>query len=240
MKKRNLVIALLCCFSISQAFAHALWIETNGRGKKGTAQEVKVFFGEFGDNDITPTAKWFSDTRDFSLTLLTPDRKEIKLTATAKPDYYVAYFTPDMDGVYTLVMHHLVKEVYHGMLLDYNSTAIVKVGTDGPAATVALISTGVRPAVKAIYKKDEKIELQAFLSNSVAKKKELEVIAANGWIKKLYTDSTGSTDFTPIWPGKYNVEITNTEKKPGEHHGTKYESIYTCAIHIIQVDGKKE
>ena len=240
MKRNYLLAALLCCIGVSQAFAHALWIETNGTGKKAVSQEVRIYFGEFGDKDITPTAKWFSDTRDFSLILLTPDKKEIRLSATAKPEYYVAYFTPATEGVYTLVMHHRVKEVYHGMLLDYNSIAVTSVGPTASGDAGATIKTGVRPDIKPLYKKNERIALQAFLENNPAGNKELEIVAPNGWIKKLYTDSTGATDFIPIWSGKYNMELTNTEKKAGEHHGAKYESIYTCATHIIQVEGKTE
>jgi hypothetical protein len=241
MRQKIAIMTILACLSISQAFAHAMWIETAMSGKKGMAQEVKIFFGEFGDNDITPTSKWFSDIKDFSLTLLTPDNKIIKLSATAQPNWYSAYFTPDMEGVYTLTMHHLVKEVYNGMLLDYNSMATVRVGNAQTATTGATNpNMGITPAMKPAYKINEPVPLQVFQAGVAAADKEVEVIAFNGWLRKLYTDSTGAANFTPLWPGKYNLEITSTEKLAGEHHGVKYESKYTCAIFIINVNGTKK
>src|SRR6218665_1086187 len=130
MNRKFSLLAVLLCGFFSETFAHALWIETASTGKKGSAQEVRIFFGEFADGHAaaTPTAKWFSDTRSFSLIVTTPDGQEIKLTPTQQPQYFTATFTPDKDGVYTLLMHHLVKEVYHGNRLDYNSSAQVKVG----------------------------------------------------------------------------------------------------------------
>ena len=81
MKKTGFLIIAFLLFGITNVFAHALWIETPSTGKKGVAQEVKIFFGEFSENDITPTDKWFSDLKDFELVLLTPDNREIKLTS---------------------------------------------------------------------------------------------------------------------------------------------------------------
>ncbi len=73
-------------------FAHALWIETKAIGTKGKLQTIDVYFGEFSEKDIEKTAKWFSDIKDFSLILITPSKKEIKLTATALENKYQAFF----------------------------------------------------------------------------------------------------------------------------------------------------
>ena len=118
----------LMLFAAPQLFAHALWIETKATGTKGKAQEISVYFGEFSDNDITKADKWFSDLKDFSLILVSPSKKETKLTSKALDNKYQAFFTPDEDGVYTVVMHHKVKDVYGTMVLDYNSSATVVVG----------------------------------------------------------------------------------------------------------------
>ena len=109
---------------------------------KGKPQEVKIFFGEYADNGITAAAKWFSDLKDFSLALIGLDRKEIRLSATAKDNYYTAQFIPPANGVYTLVMHHIVKDVYGTMKLDYNSSATVAVGNQ-PEGNEAAVNNNV-------------------------------------------------------------------------------------------------
>ncbi|RYY55348.1 MAG: hypothetical protein EOO09_10995 [Chitinophagaceae bacterium] len=199
------------------------------------AQEVKIFFGEFGDMDITPTATWFSDISQFALVLVSPDGKETTLKATAKEQYYSASFTPDANGIYTLAMHHVVKQVYNGMVLDYNSSATVKVGTGEPKLALSKNVIAVLPSVKANYAINQQVSVQAFFEGKPAGNKELEVVAPNGWVKKLYTDSLGFASFIPLWSGKYNVEYTSTEKKTGAHQSAPYESWYYCSTMIITV-----
>src|SRR4051812_20916048 len=128
MNRKILLTAGCFLLAVSQVFAHAMWIETSPVGRTGVSQEVRIFFGEFGDKDITPTATWFSDISQFSLVLTGPDGKENLLKAVATEKYYLASFTPSSDGIYSLAMHHVVKQVYNGMVLDYNSSATVKVG----------------------------------------------------------------------------------------------------------------
>jgi hypothetical protein len=237
MKYRFVLTIALCVLSIANTFAHAFWMETSPSGKKGQPQEVRIYFGEYADKDITPVADWFSDTKNFTLVLVTPDKKEIKLTVTPAKDHYKATFTPDQDGAYTVVMHHTVKDVYHGSLLDYNSSATVQVGNatigNEPAINSNIVS--IHTPAKSVYPKDKPITLQAFLAQAPAGKKEVEVVAPNGWGKKLYTDSTGKATFTPIWPGRYMVEVTDTEKKGGEHAGKKYDATWRCATYCIEV-----
>lgn len=78
-------------FAAPQLFAHALWIETKATGTKGKAQEISVYFGEFSDNDITKADKWFSDLKDFSLVVISPSKKEVKLTSKALDNKYQAF-----------------------------------------------------------------------------------------------------------------------------------------------------
>lgn len=235
MKRKLFFTAFFALVCLGQAFAHALWIETSPVGKKGVAQEVKIFFGEFGDMDITPTATWFSDINQFALVLVSPDGKETTLKATQKEKYYSASFTPAADGVYSLAMHHVVKEVYHGLVLDYNSSATVKVGAGEASVPSSKNVISVLPAVRSAYAINQPVSIQAFFEGKPAGNKEVEVVAPNGWVKKLYTDSLGFASFTPLWNGKYNVEYTSTEKKTGEHQNVPYESWYYCSTMIITV-----
>ena len=234
---KTITFAFLMLIATPQLFAHALWIETKATGTKGKAQEISVYFGEFSDNDITKADKWFSDLKDFSLIVISPSKKEIKLTATALDNKYQAFFTPDEDGVYTIAMHHKVKDVYGTMVLDYNSSATVTVGNvvKGNEALVnsniiSLFSKDVTTA-----KKDTKINVNALYEGKIAKEQKIKVIAPNGWEKELWSNENGEISFTPLWSGNYMVEFAYTEKAPGEHNGKKYNEVWKMATYLISV-----
>lgn len=230
-------LLLFLCFS-SSLFAHALWIETNTTGSIGRQQEVKIFFGEYSTGDISPADKWFSDLKDFTLVLVTPDKKEIKLSTTAAKEYYIAVFTPEEEGTYTLVMHHLAKDIYRNMKLDYHSSAVVRVGKNKAAADTATYNSNVVSVVtngllKA--KMNEQISLKVFNNAAPAGRQKVKIIAPNGWEKELTTDSKGQLEFTPLWPGRYMADYAYIEKIPGEHNGKKYDETWKIATYIIEV-----
>lgn len=230
-------LVLLTLLLSPQLFAHALWIETKSTGTKGKPQEISVYFGEFSDNDITLSAKWFSDLKDFSLVLISPSKKEIKLTPTALEKKYQAFFTPEEDGVYTVVMHHTVKDVYGTMKLDYNSSATVVVGNKsaGNNAVANKNVIGLFSENADIAKKNTKITALALYEGVSAKKEKIKVIAPNGWEKELYTNENGQIEFTPLWSGQYMIEFAYTEKSAGEHNGKKYNEIWKMATYLIDV-----
>lgn len=234
---KTITFALLMLISTPQLFAHALWIETKATGTKGKAQEISVYFGEFSDKDITASDKWFSDLKDFSLVVISPSKKEIKLTATALQNKYQAFFTPDEEGVYTIAMHHKVKDVYGSMVLDYNSSATVTVGNT-VKGNEALINSNIISLFSkdvATAKKNIKININAFYEGQIAKEQKLKVIAPNGWEKELWSNENGEISFTPLWSGNYMVEFAYTEKSTGEHHGKKYDEIWKMATYSIEV-----
>ncbi len=228
---------LLMLITAPSLFAHALWIETKAAGTKGKAQEISVYFGEFADNDITKADKWFSDLKDFSLVLVSPSKKETKLTSKALENRYQAFFTPDEEGVYTILMHHKVKDVYGTMVLDYNSSATVVVGNKaaGNYATANNNVIGLFSENADIAKKNVKINVFALYEGASAKKQKVKVIAPNGWEKELWTNDKGEISFTPIWSGNYMVEFAYTEKASGEHNGKKYDEIWKMATYLIPV-----
>ncbi|MEO7977707.1 DUF4198 domain-containing protein [Flavobacterium sp.] len=235
IKKAILLFFLL--MATPSLFAHALWIETNSTGIKGKSHEISIYFGEFSDNDITKSEKWFSDLKDFTLVLISPSKKETKLTTKALENKYQGFFTPDEEGVYTVVMHHKVKDVYGTMVLDYNSSATVVVANkkSGNYATANNNVIGLFIENADIAKKDVKINVSALYQGTPAKSQKLKVIAPNGWEKELWTNDKGEISFTPLWSGSYMVEFAYTEKLSGEHNGKKHDEIWKMATHLIIV-----
>ena len=234
---KKITLFLFMLVASPQLFAHALWIETKATGTKGRAQEISVYFGEFSDNDITKADKWFSDLKDFTLVVISPSKKETKLTAKALDNKYQAFFTPDEEGVYTIVMHHKVKDVYGTMVLDYNSSANVTVGNavkgNEAVANTNVISLFSKDVITA--KQNTKINVNALYEGKIAKEQKMKVIAPNGWEKELWSNENGEISFTPIWPGNYMVEFAYTEKASGEHNGKKYDEVWKMATYLITV-----
>jgi uncharacterized GH25 family protein len=234
---KTIIVALLLSVASPSLFAHALWIETKANGTKGKPQEISVYFGEFSENDITKADKWFSDLKDFTLVVISPSKKEIKLKATALENKYQAFFTPEEDGVYTVVMQHTVKDVYGTMKLDYNSSANIVVGNKlfGNVATANSNKISVFTENASKLAKNTKITAIASYNAAIAKEQKVKVIAPNGWEKEMWTNENGEFSFTPIWSGNYMVEFSQTEKSAGEHNGKKYDEIWkmaTCQLSV--------
>lgn len=234
---KTIIVTLLLFVAAPSLFAHALWIETKATGTKGKPQEISVYFGEFSDNDITKADKWFSNLKDFTLVVISPSKKEIKLKSTALENKYQAFFTPEENGVYTVVMQHTVKDVYGTMKLDYNSSANVVVGNKsaGNEAAANPNKIAVFTENASLLTKNTKVTAVATYNAAVAKKQKVKVIAPNGWEKELWTNENGEFSFTPIWAGNYMVEFSQTEKASGEHNGKNYTEIWKMATYQLTV-----
>ncbi|MCH5600114.1 DUF4198 domain-containing protein [Niabella ginsengisoli] len=234
---KKIVFALLMLLACNLSWAHAVWIETQPTGIKNKAQEIKVFFGEYADKDITAADKWFSDLKDFKIIAIAPDGSVETLSTSISTDHYKASFTPKQDGVYTISLQHPVKDLYHGTQLHYFSSATVKVGSadNGNDAIVNknLLSLLAKDAATA--QKDKEIKVIAMLEGKPAKSKEIQVFAPNGWSKTLWANEAGEITFTPLWSGLYQVEFSHTDSTAKEENGKKIEKTFNGATYMLFV-----
>lgn len=237
MRLPLILTILFSSFFVQRSSAHALWIETNATGKKGQSQEVRIYFGEFSEKDLSVAGKWFSDLSNFSLVVVAPDGSRTTLHSAPAGDHYKAAFSPSQDGVYTLIAHHIVKDVYRNMKLDYNSGATVVVGNtlngNDPLINNNVVSLFSDSAFDIVQNKALKI--RALYDGKPAAKQEIKVIAPNGWEKGLYSNENGEARFTPLWPGKYMAEFTYTDKTPGEHNGKAYTETRKISTYALWV-----
>lgn len=224
---------LLCHFT----WAHAIWIETPPTGSKNKIQEIKVFFGEYADKDITAADKWFSDLKDFKIIAIAPDGSTETLSTSIANDHYKSSFTPKQEGVYTISLQHPVKDLYHGTKINYFSSATVKVGKqatgDEAAANKNFISLMAKDAAAATANKEVKVT--ALFEGKPATKKEVQVFAPNGWSKTLYTNESGEIVFTPLWSGKYQLEFSHTDNTAYEESGNKVTKTFNGATYMLFV-----
>lgn len=79
----------------------------------------------------------------------------------------------------------------------------------------------------------------AYKGQPVAKAK-VSVIAPNTWTQEFITDELGRIAINTPWRGQYVLEITHTDKTPGEFEGKRYESLRSRAmLTFIQVTGEE-
>jgi len=237
MRLKSMILAAGIILCMAKAGAHATWIETNATGTKGIAQEVKIFFGEFSEKSISPAAHWFSDLKDFELLLIAPDKSETRLSSVMNTSYYAATFTPAADGVYTLILHHTVKDTYMNMKIDYNSSATVVVGNavkgNDAAYNKNMVSIFSDSAFAATQ--NAPIKFCSFYDGKPAAKQKMKIVAPNGWEKEIYSNTKGETVFTALWQGQYMIEYAYVEKTPGLHNGQKYDEVWKIATYLVTV-----
>lgn len=234
--KSILLFTFLLIASSSELFAHALWIETNTKGKVGVSQEVKIFYGEYVSDERDSIAKWYSDVKDFSLWLTAPGKEKIKLSTKPGTNFYSASFTPENDGVYILTIVHEAKELGGTTKYEFSSLATVAVGNAEKIATATVSNPLYVSVVDAkIYKANSTVKITAMLDGKPLSEKNVSVFSPEGWSKEYKTAKDGTFEFSPIWTGLYVIEASDFEKTAGQHHGKNYTSAWRGATSSFAV-----
>jgi len=236
MKNKLILFLTLILLNTGSAFAHALWIETNAAGKVGEKQQIAIYYGEYAENERDSVSHWFSDVKEVKLWLVGPDNKKIQLTTHAEAIRLTADFTPSINGTYTILADHPVKEVPRTTLYQFVSSATVTVGaviTPNNAVqntnSLSLSTSGTD------YKVNKPATVSALFKNKASTDITFSVVSPTGWSKSFKADASGNLVFTPIWPGTYYVEAFYTEKITGEQNGKTYESVWRGATYLINV-----
>lgn len=235
MKRFTLFIVLLT-LSISSAFAHALWIETSSVGRKGQAQEVKIFFGEYTTNDISGTRKWFSNLRDFTLVLTAPDGTKTTLKALADSLFFKTSFIPNQDGTYLLSVVHNVRDLYQNAKLQYYAFANVAVGDNASLNKLfpSDASLTIRPS-KLILKTNEAALHQLIYNKLPLAKERITIISPDQKKIEIETDNDGQFNFNPTQKGDYFLEAFAEDKTPGKFEGKDFEKIWHVVTYFTNI-----
>lgn len=234
MSGRTLLLALLLSLPVSQLFAHALWIETRATGKKGQKQEVRIVYSEPGD-EPEKVKDWYSDIREFSLWLIGPDNTRKQLTVTPADNHFVAEFTPEQDGVYTLAVRHDAKDLGGTTKYQFNATATVAVGAKAAKQPASGHEIDVVRDLSKPYKVGKPVLLTGLFKDAPAEKLTVSVHSPSGWNREVVTNTTGVAEFIPLWPGTYRIEASRSQKEDGEHHGKAYKAVWRCATQVFEV-----
>ncbi|MGV3705500.1 MAG: DUF4198 domain-containing protein [Arcticibacter sp.] len=233
---RSFLLLLLFSTGTVQLFAHALWIETPGTGKKGQPQEVKIFYGEYASNEREQLSEWYSDVKEFTLWLTAPGKEKVQLSKTPGADFYSASFIPEQDGVYLLTVSHVAKDLGGTTKYEFSSVAAVAVGKTSVVDHRSIPNTiNVLAGEARTYKMNATVQLKAVLNGQPLANKPVSVFSPEGWSKEFITDANGHVAFTPLWPGRYVLELSNFEKTTGTHNGQTYTAAWQGATSSLEV-----
>ncbi|GGF46189.1 DUF4198 domain-containing protein [Echinicola rosea] len=233
--KFSLLFVLALFANLGCAMAHALWIETETSGKKGQEQQVKIYYGEYGEGMIEKVEDWYSDVKDFELWLIDPQGNKTQLETTASAAFFTASFTPNMDGVYRLQVGHSAKDLGGEYVYQFNTATQVWVGKakettlEGPKTDLALVMTSPdKGGLK------NPLHFKVLFKGEAKEGVTVAVDGPTGWSKEYTTDANGEIEVETPWKGQYIVEAVDTEETSGEHFGAPYEFIWRCATQSIK------
>ncbi|TWF35361.1 hypothetical protein FHW36_109151 [Chitinophaga polysaccharea] len=236
---KQLLLSVILFFCVLSVRAHAIWIETSTTGKTGQSQEVNVFFGEYADNERDSVQHWFSNMKEFTLYLVTPDGKKEKLPCVPEGNHFKAVFTPAAAGAHTLLIDHTVADLYSGSKIHYYALGLVKVngslqGVDH-LKTATDLGLVANHAQKHKTNQPENIQLH-YKQQPLPTGLQLAIQSPAGWTKKYEAGKQGTVAFTPVWAGRYLLEGTYTENEKGEQAGKPYERIWHCVTYCMDVE----
>ncbi|GGZ32210.1 hypothetical protein GCM10007049_27030 [Echinicola pacifica] len=232
--KFSLLVVLAMVASLSSSFAHALWIETAPKGKKGQEQEVKIYYGEYLEGMIEKVDDWYSDVSKFELWLIDPEGNKTALTTQqGSEEYFTAKFTPSMDGVYRIQIGHSAKDLGGDYIYQFNTAAQVWVGktseiVQGPSTDLALLLTSPETG-----KLKDDLHFTTYFKGQPQGGIKVTITSPNGWTKEVESNEKGELTLETPWKGQYIVEAIATEETSGEHFGQQYNNIWRCATQSI-------
>ena len=223
MKKIIFFFAVIAAYTgvVQTANAHAIWIESNPAATKNKAHEVKIFYGEYPEGEVEPTAKWYSDLKSLEVWLTSPSKKKTRLVLTDATDHLNSSFVPDEEGVYFITTVHATKDLGGATKYEFSSVAPVLSGKTAslPAAPEIPLAIIVAPKT---YRADGVVELQVRKGSEAFVGGEVMIMSPEGWVKTVKTNDKGQVSFTPKLKGSYVIEASEYKKETGEWNQKQY------------------
>ena len=163
---------------------------------------------------------------------------KIKLIPQVKDDHYVASFTPESAGVYSIVLDHKKYQVLDYTAYDYGifrpqyqSITKVLVGDSVAEKTVSENHNSI--TIVNHYLDTYQAKLQVLFKGAPLPDTEVTVFMEDDWSKKMKTDKEGMIEFKLPLKGRYVIEATHEDKEPGVFNGKDYEFTWHCAVYTI-------
>lgn len=232
---RKCLFTLFFLSSVLFASAHALWIETGVKGAKGKSHNVKIFFGEYAENERDTVSKWFSNLKEVQVFVTAPDGSKKQLTLTDAVNHYSSSFTPDQQGTYIVSLAHTVADVYGTNKLEYYATATVLVGGVDNKGLRNATTLALQPANDEIAGKKEAV-VEVYKNSQALANAKVEVASPDGWVKAVHANTNGQASFIPFSSGMHMLEVIHSDKTAsGTHNGKNFQSVTHIVTHCVYV-----
>jgi len=94
----------------------------------------------------------------------------------------------------------------------------------------------VFPVNATVYQAKKAVKLKAVHNNELKAGATVSVFSPAGWSQVLTTDKDGQIEFTPLWRGRYVVEVTDFKNTKGQHNGAAYEAVWLGSTYSFEVN----
>ncbi|WP_057939409.1 hypothetical protein [Algoriphagus resistens] len=222
-----LYLTIMFFMIVAGVQAHALWIHTSSKAKKGEEHPYRIYYADYHENAIEPVANWYSDVKEFELWLISPSGKKTKLEPTATDEYFRGAFVPEEDGEYRLEISHTADPGESKTAYQFNAYAQIWVGKGKSKANVE--------NDLALIKGQKSSEYEVLFKGNPLPDGELLVLGPDAKTQELKTGKNGKTGIDLSETGIYFAEATHTEKLP-ENDPSGLKAIWRCATQAIEVN----
>ncbi|ABD08221.1 conserved hypothetical protein [Rhodopseudomonas palustris HaA2] len=222
----KLSIALVALLgAMNSAQAHQIWIE------QADGQNAVVRFGEFGDN-LREVSPGLLDKFSKPTATLISAKGEQTVDATKTATGFTLPFAAKagdsivaQDANYPLYTWKQpdkeVRNWFHPAARLITGFAALP-----PKLPLDLVPTGKTGEFKLVFKDQPKPKTKVTLTTQ------------SGWAKEAHTDAQGQVSFEMPWKGVYVVEVSYTDRTPGERAGEKFDAVvYGTTLTFMQADG---
>lgn len=207
------LFAALCVLGLpALANAHYVWIESD-------APEARVYFGEIQEG-VREKAGGRLDERAQLRAWLDPTTGARRtLTLAKKSDHFAAAAERDSGW---LVAEDVTSEVK-----DYRKQ---KIGIVKPMFYARAPKGNPAPPEQPSLELDilpvaaRSGTFRVFFAGKPLVGAKVFVYAPNQWMRELVSDESGQLTAPTPWPGRYVLDVTHLDGKPGEYRGQPYES----------------
>ncbi len=245
----------ICLTHAMPAEAHFAWIETEATAPSSAGQSLHLYFGEYSEF-LREEQGGRLDTMDgIAMRLHHPKQGASVIPLTKEVNRFSGNLARCLPGrndvvaeqreapVQDLRAHDLgvVKPMYYartsficleeGRVSEQDKVPPVPLDLD-----VLPLSRGMNLATgRVTHAPGGEIVVKAVFKGQALPAALVLVHAPIGWDKELHSGADGIATFTPLWPGRYVIELVHVEKTGGEFKGKPYEAIRhrsTLALHV--------
>ncbi len=245
---------------VAPAQAHFVWVEAEATAPAETGQPIKVYFGEYSEFLREEHGGRLDSIDGVTLRVQDPKRGKTDVPLTKQVNHFAGALSSCLPGrnavvaeqakapVQDLRKHDLgiVKPMFYartyfvcledGRVNEHDRDQSAPLDLDLIPLTTGLnLATGRMSHVPG-----GEIVVKALFRGKVLPGTQVLVHAPIGWDKELKTDADGMVSFTPLWPGRYVLEMIHVEKTPGEFEGAAYEALRHRSTLALPVKAERQ